>query len=103
KFLIYNHLLPFDGEQLQPLIAPETIQGFFEYEPEAEVPSALSSTARRAHLVGRFFISEEINQVQTFKSAALLALEKFEQQEQKVSLSSRIAKIKTQVEINFWG
>ncbi|MEH1926064.1 MAG: CHASE2 domain-containing protein [Nostoc sp.] len=103
KFLIYNHLLPFDGEQLQPLIAPETIQGFFEYEPEAEVPSALSSTARRAHLVGRFFISEEINQVKTFKSAALLALEKFEQQEQKVSLSSRIAKIKTQVEINFWG
>lgn len=103
KFLIYNHLLPFNGEQLQPLIPPETIQGFFEYEPEAELPRDLNSTARRAHLVGRFFVSEEINQVQTFKSAALLALEKFEKQEPKVYLSSRFTTIPTQVEINFWG
>ncbi|MHC5745975.1 MAG: CHASE2 domain-containing protein [Nostoc sp.] len=103
KLLIYNHLLPFDGEQLRPLIPPETIQGFFEYEPEAEFPINLSSTSRRSHLVSQFFLSEEINQVQTFKSAALLALEKFEQQQQKGSLSSRFAKIPTQVEINFWG
>ena len=103
KFLIYNHLIPFDGEQLRPLIAPETIQGFFEYEPEAEFPVALTSTARRAHLVGQFFLSEEIDQNQTFKSTVLLALEKFEQQEQKIPLSSRFAKIPTQVEINFWG
>ncbi|BAY65803.1 sensor histidine kinase [Calothrix brevissima NIES-22] len=103
RILIYNHLLPFDSEQLRPLINPETIQGFFEYEPEAELPINLSSTARRTHLVGQFFVSEEINKVKTFKSAALLALEKFEQQEQKVYLSSRLAKISTQVEINFWG
>ncbi|MEH2229991.1 MAG: CHASE2 domain-containing protein [Nostoc sp.] len=103
NFLIYNHLIPFDGEQLQPLIPPHTLQGFFEYEPEAEFPRNLSSTARRSHLVGRFLISEENNQVKTFKSAALLALEKFEQQEKKSLLSSRLAKIPTQVEINFWG
>ncbi|MEH2182477.1 CHASE2 domain-containing protein [Nostoc sp.] len=103
NFLIYNHLIPFDGEQLRPLIPPHTLQGFFEYEPEAEFPRNLSSTARRSHLVGRFLISEENNQVKTFKSAALLALEKFEQQEQKSPLSSRLAKIPTQVEINFWG
>lgn len=103
KFLTYNHLIPFDDEQLRPLIPPKNIHGFFEYEPEAEFPSTLSSTARRTHLVGQFFVSEEINQVQTFKSAALLALEKFEQQQQKVPLSSRIAKITTQVKINFWG
>ncbi|MEH2245584.1 sensor histidine kinase [Nostoc sp.] len=103
NFLIYNHLIPFDGEQLRPLIPPHTLQGFFEYEPEAEFPRNLSSTARRSHLVGQFLISEENNQVKTFKSAALLALEKFEQQEQKSLLSSRLAKIPTQVEINFWG
>ncbi|MBW4686468.1 MAG: CHASE2 domain-containing protein [Komarekiella atlantica HA4396-MV6] len=103
NFLIYNHLIPFDDEQLQPLIPPHTIQGFFEYEPEAEFSRNLSSTAQRSHLVGQFFISQENNQVQTFKSAALLALEKFEKQEQKIHLSSRLTKIPTEVKINFWG
>ncbi|MBD6619094.1 CHASE2 domain-containing protein [Komarekiella sp. 'clone 1'] len=103
NFLIYNHLIPFDGEQFQPLIPPHTIQGFFEYEPEAEFSRNLSSTARRSHLVGQFFISHGSNQVETFKSAALLALEKFEQQEKKVYLSSKFTQVPHQVKINFWG
>ncbi len=103
KFFIYNHLIPFDSERLQPLIPPETIQGFFEYEPEAEAPTHLGSTARSSHLVSPFFLSEKIDQIQTFKSNTLLALEKWEQQEQKVHLSSRLAKITNPVKIKFWG
>ncbi|WP_271836262.1 CHASE2 domain-containing protein [Dolichospermum lemmermannii] len=103
KFFIYNHLIPFDSERLKPLIPPETIQGFFEYEPEAEAPTHLGSTARSSHLVSPFFLSEKIDEIQTFKSVTLLALEKWEQQEQKVHLSSRLAKITNPVKIKFWG
>ncbi|WP_071187107.1 CHASE2 domain-containing protein [Trichormus sp. NMC-1] len=103
KFFIYNHLIPFDSERLQPLILPETIQGFFEYEPEAEAPTHLSSTARSSHLVSQFFLSEKIDQIQTFKSVTLLALEKWEKQQQKVNHSSRFAKITTPIKIKFWG
>ena len=88
---------------LKPLIPPETIQGFFEYEPEAEAPTHLGSTARSSHLVSPFFLSEKIDEIQTFKSVTLLALEKWEQQEQKVHLSSRLAKITNPVKIKFWG
>jgi hypothetical protein len=74
KFFIYNHLIPFDSERLKPLIPPETIQGFFEYEPEAEAPTHLGSTARSSHLVSPFFLSEKIDEIQTCKSVPLLAL-----------------------------
>ncbi|MBE9238786.1 CHASE2 domain-containing protein [Anabaena aphanizomenioides LEGE 00250] len=103
KFFIYNHLIPFDSERLQPLIPPETIQGFFEYENQAETPAHLSSTGRSYHLIGRFFLSEEINEIKTFKSVPLLALEKWEQQQKKVYFSSRFSQIKTPIKIKFWG
>jgi len=53
--------------------------------------------------VSPFFLSEKIDEIQTFKSVPLLALEKWEQQQQKVYLSSRLAKITTSVKIKFWG
>lgn len=83
EFSLYNHLLPFDSNTLQSLIPPDTIQGFFEYEVEAQKPASLSSTARRIHLLGKFFLAEKLDRSQNFKSAFILALEKHKIQQKR--------------------
>lgn len=40
---IYYHLLPFDDQKIKPLVAPEQVHGFFEYEDELK---DLTSPAR---------------------------------------------------------
>jgi CHASE2 domain-containing sensor protein len=39
---LYYHLLPFDNQKIQPLIVPERVDGFFEYE--ADLSDRLSCT-----------------------------------------------------------
>lgn len=71
---IYYHLLPFDNQRIKPLVAPERVHGFFEYEADLK---ALTSPARRAHLAGYFVYVEDLQQTHELKSVAVLALEKF--------------------------
>jgi signal transduction histidine kinase len=71
---LYYHLLPFDNQKIQPLIVPERVDGFFEYETDL---SDLTSPARQAHLAGNFVYVENWQQTHQLKSVALLAWEKF--------------------------
>lgn len=71
---LYYHLLPFDNQKIQPLVAPERVDGFFEYETDI---SDLTSPARQAHLAGNFVYVENLQQTYQLKSVALLAWEKF--------------------------
>ena len=71
---LYHHLLPFDNQKIQPLVAPERVNGFFEYETDLW---DLTSPARQAHLAGNFVYLENLQQTYQLKSVALLAWEKF--------------------------
>ena len=71
---LYYHLLPFDNQKIQPLVAPERVNGFFEYETDLW---DLTSPARQAHLAGNFVYVENLQQTYQLKSVALLAWEKF--------------------------
>jgi signal transduction histidine kinase len=71
---LYYHLLPFDNQKIQPLVAPERVNGFFEYETDLWDST---SPARQAHLAGNFVYVENLQQTYQLKSVALLAWEKF--------------------------
>ncbi len=84
---IYNHFLPFTATA-EYQVRPETVQGFVEFNPDAD------SQVRRASLVGDFIRGDNL-QVQTFGSAAVLALEKAARRELPVHRGS--------AQFNFWG
>ena len=71
---LYHHLLPFDNQKIQPLVAPERVNGFFEYETDLW---DLTSPARQARLTSNFVYVENLQQTYQLKSVALLAWEKF--------------------------
>jgi len=97
---IYNHFLPFN-EQLIPQVQPETVQGFFEYQPEAQNPLSLTSSARQVYLSREFLRSDNFNQSQEFKSFAVLALNKYAQHK---GLNIRqLTPLKDPIIVNFCG
>lgn len=84
----YEYFLP-------ATIAPESVLGFSEYEPEARYPQSDRSTARQASLFGEFTLSNHLELPQSLGSAALLAIEKFKHQKQYF--------LATPIQIHFWG
>ncbi len=102
---IYYHLLPFDDQKIEPLVAPEQVHGFFEYEVELK---DLTSPARRAHLAGNFVYVEDFHQTHELKSVAVLALEKFSSRLWNKAITTIVQNqqtplTQTAVGINFWG
>jgi CHASE2 domain-containing sensor protein len=80
----------------EPLLAPRSILGFAEYEPEAKQPQSYRSTARQANLSGQFTLTRNFDRSQTLDSAALLALKKFRPQQPRHTPQ-------TPIQIHFWG
>ncbi|NET37321.1 MAG: CHASE2 domain-containing protein [Cyanothece sp. SIO1E1] len=75
----YYHLLPpFVGDEIRSAYDVTEIQGFFEYENNDK---QVDSPARIAHLYSNFLYNDPAygQDVGEFKSAALLAFEKFQQ------------------------
>ncbi len=75
---IYYKFLPFDSAGY-PKILPEEVFGFFEYEPEAENPISINSSARQLHTKGEFFPSDNRQDIKLFQSFAILTLSKYNQ------------------------
>lgn len=101
---IYYHLLPFDDQKISPLITPEQVHGFFEYEPNLK---SLASPARQAYLARKFVYVEDFHKVHELKSVAVLALEKFSQPlwnkiRSRIVLRKQISLTQSPIQINFW-
>ncbi|MHC5820905.1 MAG: CHASE2 domain-containing protein [Nostoc sp.] len=102
---IYYHLLPFDDKRIKPLISPEQVHGFFEYETALK---SLTSPSRQANLAGYFVYVENIQETQKLKSVAVLALEKFSsplgnKAITQIIQSEQTPLTQTTVGINFYG
>lgn len=102
---IYYHLLPFDDNRIKPLISPEQVHGFFEYETALQ---SLTSPSRQANLAGYFVYVENIQETQELKSVAVLALEKFfpplgNKALTQITQSQQRLLTETAVGINFYG
>lgn len=101
---IYYHLLPFNDRKISPLITPEQIHGFFEYEPHLK---SLASPARQAYLARNFFYVEDFHKVHELKSVAALTLEKFSQPlwnkvRSQVVSHQQTSLNQSPIQINFW-
>jgi signal transduction histidine kinase len=103
KWRTYNYFIPIDsrGEYLFPI---NEVLGFSEYEPEEHDPSTLCSTSRRAHLVGNFIFSNNLNKRQELDAAVWLGLKKFQslQQISKLSINDSNDSDKTPIQVYFW-
>ncbi|MCC5641662.1 CHASE2 domain-containing protein [Nostoc sp. CHAB 5824] len=102
---IYYHLLPFDDNRIKPLISPEQVHGFFEYETALQ---SLTSPSRQANLAGYFVYVENIQETHELKSVAVLALEKFSsplgnKALTQITQSEQTLLTETAVGINFYG
>ncbi|WP_019508162.1 CHASE2 domain-containing protein [Pleurocapsa sp. PCC 7319] len=96
----YHHFLP-RNDDLSPTIAPNSVQGFSEYELEAENPRSSTSITRRTNLRGEFVTLDGNQPAQKFHSAPLLALEKFARQQNKYKLKTEISFPQT-IGVNYW-
>lgn len=83
-----------------PLLAPQSILGFFEYEPEDQFPTSFTSTARQAHLVGEFTLTRDVQLSQSLYSVALLSFQKFRPQK---DVLRALTQDPTPVQIQFRG
>ena len=100
KLQIYDHFLP-RKDDLSQTITPSSVQGFVEYELEAENPVSLTSIARRINLRGEFITSDGIKLVPEFHRASLLALEKFYRQQNNHHLDTTRSFPQT-IGVNYW-
>jgi signal transduction histidine kinase len=92
----YQYFLPTDNNG-EPILPPQSILGFAEYEPEVKDPQSLQSSARQANLTGRFNYTRNPNGLLSLDSFALLSLKKFQPQKQVLHFP------KTPIQIRFWG
>ncbi len=97
---IYDRFLP-RKDDLTQTIDPTSIQGFSEYELEAENPISSISITRRTNLRGEFIALDSIKKPQKFHSAPLLAIEKFARQQNKHHLKTEISFPQT-IGVNYW-
>ena len=69
----------FEEEEYTPVIEPNRVKGFFEYDPTSNDHDNLNSPVRRPNLIKHLKLpdSPETEETEQFKSAPLLALEKF--------------------------
>ncbi len=100
KLQIYDHFLP-RKDDLSQTISPNSVQGFLEYELEAENSTSLTSIARRIHLRGEFVTSDGNKLVPQFHCASLLALEKFYRQQNNHHLDTETSFPQT-IGVNYW-
>lgn len=105
KLRVYHHFLPLKNKEIEPLIVPESIQGFFEYNIEGNNPTRMTSTARRASLWREFVRADNLEQNQSFESFAVVALKKYNQQGGHLQADSDkdFLSSQTTIGINFWG
>ena len=96
----YNYFIPLDFGG-QPLFPLNTVLGFSEYEPEEHDPSSLKSPSRRAHLVGNFIFSSNLDKKEQLDAAVWLGLKKFQQQQGQLPLAIN-NNYSSPIQVHFW-
>lgn len=86
KWRPYNYFIPLNSGG-QPLFPLKTVLGFSEYEPEEHDPSSLKSPSRRAHLMGNFIFSSNLDKKEQLDAAVWLGLKKFQKQQGQLPLA----------------
>lgn len=97
---VYRHFLPLEDDLSEPF-APNYVQGFSEYEPKANRPVTLTNIARHINLSGKFVGLDHLKLKQSFYSAPLLALKKFERQQNNYYLDIE-ALFPENIGVNYW-
>ena len=98
---LYHHFLPHEDD-FSKLLTSASIQGFSEYELEAEQPVSVNSIARRVNLRGQFVTVDGLELKQKFYSAPLLALKKYNRHQNDYDLEIETTFPQT-IRVNYWN